>query len=164
MNAFLTKPVEPKVLIRTVREQVERYRLKTVSTRARKEYIEEKPQEKDIPAPFDTDKALENLSGMAFLYHEIAESFLKDLPNTEANLYSALDANDWHTASKQCHSYKGMFNQLGGFEIAALFAQLEQNLREAGKVDDANAIKAQVSVKLQTASEKLRHVLIQLAE
>ena len=143
MNAFLTKPIEAKSLIRTVREQIELYRQRAWPTHRR---VASSPENGSLSAKendqssstvtVDIETALENLSGMKDLYIDIAKSFTEDLEATEADLIAKIQSQRYGEASKKCHSLKGLLRQLGIGNESLFFADLEVMMREASNIDD----------------------------
>lgn len=170
MNTFLTKPIEAKALIRALRDQVAIYRDCSLPTYLRhKEHIphdniDVKPELSEGAnenefilgnTHFDIRAALKNLSGMTDIYIEMAERFLEELDAKHIDLITLIETKEYDLASRRCHSFKGLFNQLGAASAGHFFANLERSYKGATKLSPQASTMKNIKLCLDEHAESL---------
>ncbi|CUB03475.1 Signal transduction histidine kinase [Marinomonas fungiae] len=120
MSDFLTKPLDPLLLLNKLEEWLVGHSADQV--------ISGEIQSKRIFAP---DMGLYRIGGNAQRYQDMLERFLKLLTP-----YSSQRSNNFPITSYELHSIKGAAANIGGERFAAEVAQLERDLAEGGNSGD----------------------------
>ena len=154
MNDFLTKPIDPQLLLAAI----QRWRPKTPITRASKpEPIEIATSAKfpDIPG-IDVDDGLRRMLNRKPLFEKILLDFESRFVGETERIREALATGDTDGATRRAHSIKGTGGMVSAKELAVRAAALEQAIR-ANSSDVADC--------LDRFDEELERVLagIQLA-
>ncbi len=121
MNGYLTKPVRPAELVRTI------------AGFCRGQRPRQKPQPASTPSPeqepFAELTALEQCGGDQQLLQRLLERFAQEWGNRPATLRALAANSEWTSLAYQAHSLKGVAGNLGFGQLAAAARHLDQLLK-----------------------------------
>jgi two-component system, sensor histidine kinase and response regulator len=152
MNDHLAKPLDPALLVATLRRWVK--------------VPEPPPARTSAPTPggapvsaaaadglaFDVPAALDRLGGDEDLLRMLIERFCSEFANAGRDLRGLLERGEHHDAERLAHNLAGVASQLEATEVANASRTLELQLR-AGEVDGASALADRVETALAHAVE-----------
>lgn len=129
MTDFLTKPIDPPVLVRVLRQCVERARGQSlpVVSRAKKAAgtVDMLPTIDGVAA----STALLRLNGNLELYVSLFEHFITDGPRSLAALRACEAAKDVEGGMRELHKLRGILGNLGAEQAWQLSERIEARLR-----------------------------------
>lgn len=148
MNDFLTKPVEPELLLQTALRWTqhvtpERADIETATTLAAQPIDDDdEPQSPAVAAILalenSLDKAILNVTlgigrtnNKTSLYTKIMRKFMRTEHDFVTRTQAALAASDTHTAERMAHTLKGVAATLGATQLQRSAHQLEDCLRNS---------------------------------
>ncbi|MFT2090035.1 response regulator [Paraglaciecola sp. 2405UD69-4] len=150
MNDFLTKPIEPPMLIRTMRKWVELYRKSVVHVEGKND-VSFPPEEK-WPVIIGLESSNEKLHGDIALLHSALTQIFSEYKNLEkyASSNKELHHDEKQLVLAQVHKLRGSAGLIG----ASLLSQYAKNAEEALRSDDNNIIENLRAVGQQLVSLK----------
>ncbi len=145
MDDYLTKPIQPTLLLKTVRHWIEN------KNSTAKETVMNGHQDRTAPSPLNLTAALERCAGDHDFLREVLDEFLSLSGDQVGAIAEAVQSADPDTVTKQAHSIKGAAANLGAEQVAGTALELELLGREA-QLDNA----AQIVEKLRRQIEELQ--------
>jgi signal transduction histidine kinase/DNA-binding response OmpR family regulator len=123
MDDYISKPIEPQVLIDTIKKWTENYEEKKVNIAP----TQHESQKSDLAedTPINIKAALNRLGGNQKILKELLEEFMCYLPNKLQTIDEAVKREDIDLLQREAHSIKGVAANLGAENIADLFSGLE---------------------------------------
>ena len=106
----------------------------------------------DLPV-LDTDSAIRNVGG-AELYAELAEEFLRDLPDLRARLQACTSRPDARSMIAEIHELANSFGVIGAMRGDAAVRRLELRLRRGDLTTSSEALRI-VAGELEPATRAL---------
>ncbi|MBF0101725.1 MAG: response regulator [Desulfobacterales bacterium] len=136
MNDYVSKPIDTNELYRTLIKWIKPIERKT-------EIIEANPSDNDhkntnIEFPetlqgINIDSGLKHVAGNRLLYIEILKEFLAEYRDVPQQIQAALDEQEWTTAERLVHTFKGVSGNIGAQDLFLLTQQLEVMIKQADK-------------------------------
>jgi CheY-like chemotaxis protein len=142
MDAYVTKPIDPDLLFRT---------------------IEGAASDKVVPirkagaGSFDPDGLLRRAGGDWSLAREVINMFLEDTPEVLSQMLDAIGRKDWKAVERGAHRIKGAAANLDASDLANIAFDIEQNASD-GKVSEEHVARLQKGMdELKTTLQTLMH-------
>jgi PAS domain S-box-containing protein len=151
MNDYVSKPVEPQTLIRTIERWLP---AKAEEKQARSE-IQPGPVQEDAAFVFNRAGLLDRLMGDEDLAKIIIAGFLENIPAQIEELKKYLEAGNSPGVERQAHTIQGASANLGGKALSAAALEVEKS----AKAGDLNAISARLP-ELENRFEQLKQILL----
>jgi two-component system, sensor histidine kinase and response regulator len=130
MDGYLSKPLDPKIFLRTVEESVPA----PVSDSKIRD-ADAGGDGSDV-GQLDAKALMERFSGNKKLLRTIVGTFREDCPKMMARIRTALSAHDAAALADGCHALKGSVGNFGHSPALETATQMEKNARQ-GKLDGA---------------------------
>jgi two-component system sensor histidine kinase/response regulator len=148
MDGYLSKPIAPDVLFRTVETLAATGKSSAPRTAT--------PSASPTAAPlvFDAEGALERAGSDESILAELIELFLTDGAKLSTEMQTAYAQKDAEGLQRAAHTLRGVVRMFGAVHVGDL-AQAVETLAEEDRVADAGAVVAS----LQTAVEELNEAL-----
>jgi PAS domain S-box-containing protein len=165
MNDFITKPVDPEVFFTTLLRWLKVTPRATETVPSSRSAMNTTVPAEDAGAPdlpelpgIDTAIGLRHLNGNQHLYKRLlrktrdayAESFIGDFRQ-------ACAANEWTTAVRLAHTFKGLALSLGANTLGQMLARLEQAASNQ-EIDELAAGERNVEMELARVLDGLQHI------
>jgi HPt (histidine-containing phosphotransfer) domain-containing protein len=142
MDAYITKPIDPDVLFRTI----EGTKHDTVVTLS-----------KPGSAAFDPEGLLRRAGGDWALAREVINMFLDDMPDVLKEMREAVAQRNWSVMQRAAHRLKGAAANLEARELTRITFEIEDAAAD-GKVSDENIARLEKAVDgLKRSLENLMH-------
>jgi len=142
MDAYVTKPIDPDLLLRTIEG--------TVSNNV-------VPLRKPRTGSFDPDGLLRRAGGDWSLAREVINMFLDDTPEVLSQMLDAIARKDLKAVERAAHRIKGAAANLEARDLATVAFDIEQNASE-GKVSGEDVARLQKGMdELKTNLQILMH-------
>ena len=133
MNDYVTKPIEPTELYRTLIKWIkpddrilpENYTRKSQEAKQ----IEDDPGLPELEG-IDTQKGLSHVSGNQKLYRSLLIKFHRDNQKITQQIHSAIETRDQEQAVRLAHTVKGVSGTIGAHGLQTLSADLENALNK----------------------------------
>jgi signal transduction histidine kinase/CheY-like chemotaxis protein len=151
MNDYVSKPVQPFELCRTIEKQVFESPNPSRPSTATKT-----PDEAIQKTVFDRSALLNRLGGDEKLFDEVIGIFLKDIPVQLQALNDALNNKDAETVWKKAHRIKGASANIGAFTVSALALEIERSGKEKDLERSAGLLE-NLKKEIQTIETVLSH-------
>jgi len=125
MDAYVTKPVNPEELQRTIAPFLAQRR--------------QQPAEPPKPAqpPVQLEEALEVVGGDVDLLKDVVQMSLEECPEQVQALTAAVEQKDAHSVERSAHRLKGIMGNLGGM-VAREAAQILETMGGQGNLVDGS--------------------------
>ncbi len=149
MNDYLTKPIEPETLYRTLlrwtrgivtpqpeEESADEVRAAPLPEPAISRTSAAEPSPLVLPG-FDTIGALRRVGGEQVFYRRLLSAFVDDFAEMNPQLRRLMDGGETEQAKRLLHSFKGVAATVGADELADMALNMERTLVNEGKVDPA---------------------------
>ena len=135
MNDFLSKPIDPDQLLKTLHLWIEADSGRPGRGPARKPFAQEPPLADLKPEGLDVQAGLAQVGGNFGLYRRLLQEFLTDFKGVFERIADQAQAGDVDGASALLHNLKGVAGNLGLTEV---FRQTEEaeNALEAGALPE----------------------------
>jgi PAS domain S-box-containing protein len=133
MDDYLTKPIEPEALARTIEKWLRKPGPQDNRGEARSAQTAAPPPATD--AVFDEGSLLKRLMGNKALAKRILDGFLQDIPAQLVNLHRCLEEGDAPTARRLAHTVKGAAATVSAGALRAAALETEQAVK-AGNLDN----------------------------
>jgi two-component system sensor histidine kinase/response regulator len=135
MNGHISKPIDPDLLYAALAEfmgAAPAERRGPVTATKTGSVVAAQPEQRDLPQIMGLDVAagLRHANGNIDLYATLLRNFAVDFDGFAAKVESMLESGDWHAASSQAHTLKGLAATLGAREVRTLTTDLEQAIRD----------------------------------
>ena len=118
MNAHITKPIQPQVLLETLAQWITPKIVHHSST---------------SPIPtiegLNCEEAVARVNGNLDLYHKLLKQFAEEQGETFTEVQSLWQHQKFAEAADRVHTFAGLVGNLGGTELFSLAQQLEVGLR-----------------------------------
>ena len=133
MNDYLTKPIEPRELYKTLIKWIkpdDRILPESYTRKSQKvEQIEDDPGLPELKG-IDTQKGLSRVNGNQKLYQSLLIKFHRDNQKTTRQIQSAIENGDQEQAVRLAHTVKGVSGTIGAHGLQTLSANLENALNK----------------------------------
>jgi signal transduction histidine kinase/DNA-binding response OmpR family regulator len=149
MDDYLTKPVDPEQVARTVAKLLAR----TSGPHHSGELAESAAPAEDL-AVFREEALLKRLMGRKALAGKLVKLFVDDVPTQLLNLRKRIEEADAPEARRQAHTLKGAAANVSANALRAMALQAEQ-AAAAGRLDEV----ADLLPGLENQFERLKHTL-----
>jgi two-component system sensor histidine kinase/response regulator len=130
MDGYLSKPLDPKIFLRTVEESVP-----APVSDSKVRDADAGGNGSDV-GQLDAKALMERFSGNKKLLRTIVGTFREDCPKMMARIRTALTAHDAAALADGCHALKGSVGNFGHSPALETATQMEKNARQ-GKLDGA---------------------------
>ncbi len=137
MDDYISKPIEPQVMIDTIEKWIKSSRRKQIPSPEASS-----PNNRHSPIlPLDIKSVLQRVNGDRELLTEMLEEFMNYLPEQIDKLRTAVRQGDFQLVERESHSLKGASGNLGAKRIVDLASSLEllgraNDLSDAGEIID----------------------------
>ncbi|MCA9184573.1 MAG: response regulator [Planctomycetales bacterium] len=156
MNAYISKPIDSKALIRLIEHWGNRAKQQTHvrATEAQTSETTMEPNNGDLNviteglAVSDFSAALARLDGNRDLLHEMSTFYREDMPALLQTIESASPDGDSNAVRRAAHSVKGLSAAFGADVVSALAFAIEQ-LAEKGRLDAIPPLFVRLKVAVQ---------------
>jgi two-component system sensor histidine kinase/response regulator len=125
MTDYVTKPVDPEKLVRTLAKWI---RFTPLSAPEKKPHASIPARPQPLPkilAGIDIDTGITRVGGNRRLYHDLLLKFRKDYPDTGNRISDLLGRNEPEEARRLAHSVKGVAGNLGAVTLSKAAGDLE---------------------------------------
>jgi HPt (histidine-containing phosphotransfer) domain-containing protein len=127
MNDYVSKPVQPSELCRTIEKQV--FESQDLSRPSEATITPDEAIRKTV---FDRSALLDRLGGDEKLFEEVIGIFFEDMPVQLQALSDGLNNKDAETVWKKAHRIKGASANVGAYAVSDVALKIER----AGKEED----------------------------
>ena len=142
MDAYITKPIDPDLLLRTIEG--------TVSENV-------VPLRRPRTGSFDPEGLLRRAGGDWSLAREVINMFLEDTPEVVSQMLEAIARKDLKAVERAAHRIKGAAANLEARDLATVAFDIEQNAAE-GKVSEEDVARLQKGMDdLKTTLQAMMH-------
>ena len=158
MDDFISKPLDPQLLIRTLRRHVERVRRAPVPVRQANTFVRQAsdPTWPEIDG-IDRNDAQRRLDGDARLFFQLLERLLCEFDDlTDASLVAPADASARRALAARAHKLRGSAGMLGAREVQQFAGLAETGLRSDAPAGDALSSLGGALRRLRSASQWAR--------
>lgn len=143
MTGFLTKPLDPKTLIRTLRTRSAAPMDAPLPTSEPAVDAGASPASEGHLVDLDVATALAKLANDEALFHTLLKHFIGEYENTFARPRQPSTDDEWKTLTSWAHKLKGSAGTLGALRLSDVAAQLERAAKSHG--NDIPALLAALS-------------------
>lgn len=160
MNAYLSKPVDPRALAEALRHWLRPGRDSeqgaSGATPRESEKRKGRPEKSEAGGARAWDRAgmLSRLMDDLDLMEQVKESFLSDMPRQIQALREGIAEGDRAAVQRHAHTIKGAAGNVGGEALREVARAMEQ----AAKEDDRGALEGELP-RLQEAFERLKEAM-----
>ncbi len=149
MDAYLTKPIKAKELVRTI-EQL---------TSSEGSEAEEVPADKGgAPAVFNRSAALEYVGGDTALLNEVVRLYRKEGPGLLKEIRDALSCDDTERVQRAAHRLQGSIVTLGGAAASNAAGRLEEHGAE-NQLEEARGAFADLEREIERFESELQSLV-----
>ncbi len=142
MDDFLTKPIDPVQLIRTLRRHVEAVRGQPLPLTPRAQEADRRMVSAqdwpEVPG-LQVAEVRERLLDDRALFMRLLERFVHDSFELLSQAQDALRQDDAATAAARLHNLRGQSGNMGAMDVASLAGQLERQAKEGALALEATA-------------------------
>lgn len=153
MDGYLTKPIQPSKLLKTIKEWLE-----IINRRSKESGEKAMEQRKKGNSPIDFESALERCAGDKEFLYEMLLEFVELLSQQLEDLKKAIEQENLQALTHIAHSIKGASANLGAFIISDLAYKLEQCGRNA-TLADAQAYLDELLRHVEEFNEYVKNIL-----
>ncbi|TRZ64591.1 MAG: response regulator, partial [Rhodocyclaceae bacterium] len=157
MVDFITKPIEPDELFRTLLRWI-----KPTGAAPAVKAAEMRPDADGLPAAIaglDMEAGLRRVLGKRLRYTAMLRGFVANQSQAAREIQAALAQNDAKTAERMAHTLKGLAGNIGATGLQQKAGELEKLLREGGasrqSMDALDALRAALDEQVATITAAL---------
>jgi len=159
MDDYVSKPINPEALFNAINKVIRESRMEkeekhTPSTGVCDPFS---------PRTFDLPKAMETVLGKKDLFQEIADLFLRKLPDDMAKIRDGVAENDAGVLEHASHSLKGAVGNFGAVEAFEAAYRLEK-LGRKGKMDTVKEELSKLERVLNELTTEMKVVLQEMKD
>jgi two-component system, sensor histidine kinase and response regulator len=147
MNHYVTKPIDPDVLLTAIRSLLAGRCASEASTPA-------SAAAAPVAAPINIEALLRRCRGKSTLAQNVLKMFADSADAQLAELRTTLAANDWTALTRVAHTLKGASANLSADAVSAAAAKLEQ-LGKSADADAASSALAQLESEIRACLDYL---------
>ena len=130
MDGFLSKPIDPTQLIRSVRQHVERAQNRSLPIRERQEEILSEVNGWPVVAGLDTDAVRCRLAGDKTLFLKLLDDFFERSVELLGQAGQAVTIGQPKAAAAALHNFRGQAGNIGATTLAAEAGRLERGAQQ----------------------------------
>ena len=156
MNQHLTKPIEPELLYKTLKQYLSKQDIAVksqINTQAKVDDIQIKLNKLRQQTGLAVDDAVKKLQGKEKLYTELIYDFWYKYQNLSEEMTTHHNAEQSEQLYRAAHSLKSTAQYIGAYELAASASDLENEIHKNG---------SHVRLKLNEVTTHLDFILAQL--
>ncbi len=134
MEAYISKPFEPEIFIRTILEQIRRRQSSSFSERQMLNSDSTPAQSHDAAElVLDKEAGLKMVGGNPQIFTLILGEFLKENALLESDINSAIESGNYAQATQLVHKVKGSSGSIGAKALYNTAVSFQKALKEADK-------------------------------